>query len=221
MERPRIFRFFIIAAACLVVCMLLTLFLVRSRGVSIPLSSIISTSGQGELQATTAGYRMVDGEKQYVVPTGEALQHFFDMTKGNAASNVFLVDAPNDVSAMAVSSTVFAGYRSAEYPAVLNKPNPPRGNHWLVVFVGVAGSSPVSWIVDNVTVNDGKIRFGYHRNPIGASSLDIHYYYYWVPLGKLDDGIYSLELYDTKLKAVTLMRRVEILTPRRRRLQAT
>jgi hypothetical protein len=54
-------------------------------------------------------------------------------------------------------------------------------------------------------------------NPIGESTADIHYYYYWVPLGKLDDGVYNLELFDTDLKAVTLMRRVEIITKRRSR----
>jgi len=41
----------------------------------------------------------------------------------------------------------------------------------------------------------------------------MHQYYYWVPLGKLDDGIYKLDLYDTTLKDVTLSRRVEIESP--------
>jgi hypothetical protein len=177
---------------------------------TIPLSSIISTSGQDELQATSSGIRTVDGKREYAYPIGEALQRFSEMTKGQGASNIFLVDAPNDSAAIAVSGSVFAGYRSADYPATLNQPNSPRGNHWLVVFAGIAGSGPVRWIVEDVAVSTGRIRFSYHKNPIGESTDDVHYYYYWVPLGKLEDGIYNLELYETKQKAVTLMRRVEV-----------
>jgi hypothetical protein len=169
------------------------------------------------MQSTFTGYRMVDGEKEFVVPTGEVLQQFFEVTKGNGATNVFLVDAPNDVSAIRISSTVVAGYRSADNPVTLNQSNPPTGNYWLVVCLGIAGSSPTRWFVDNVTVNEGRVRFNYRQNPIGMSTCDIHYYYYWVPLGKLDDGVYYLELYETNLRAVTLSRRVEILPPRQRK----
>jgi hypothetical protein len=184
---------------------------------SIPLSSILSTSGQEEMQGTTSAVRMIDGEKEYVVPTGEALQRFFEVTKGNGATNIFLVDAPNDVSAIAVSATVFAGYRSVGVPVTLNQSNPPRGNHWLVVSLGVAGSSPTRWLVDSVTVNQGKIRFSYHKNAIGISTADIHNYFYWVPLGTCDYGVYYLELYETNLEAVTLSRRVEIQPPRQKK----
>ena len=180
------------------------------KPVSIPLSSILSTSGQADLQAVTPAYRIVNGKHKYVVPAGEALEQFLQATKGQGASNAFLVDAPNDVSAIAASSAVFAGYSSANSPVALNQPNPPRGNHWLVVFTGVAGSAPVRWTVDSVTVDSGRVRFNYHKAPMGISTADIHYYYFWVPLGKLADGIYNLELHETNLKAVSLMRRVEV-----------
>jgi hypothetical protein len=38
----------------------------------------------------------------------------------------------------------------------------------------------------------------------------MHRFYYWVPLGKLNPGVYAVELYDSGLEAVTLMRRVEV-----------
>ena len=218
MDRPRLYRGLRITASAvrLIMCGLLVVLWVRSRGIPIPLSSILSTSGQKDLQTATSTYRMVDGEKVYVVPTGAALEKLYEVTRGSGATSIFLVDAPNDVSAVALSGDVFAGYRSANVPVTLNKPNPPRGNHWLVVFLGIAGSGPTRWFVDSVTVDEGEIRFNYHRNPIGSSTADIHYYYYWVPLGKLDDGVYNLELYDSELRAVILMRRVEIQTPRHR-----
>jgi hypothetical protein len=220
MNRPRIARALRIAfsAICGIAMVLIIVLWVVNRGrnpsVSIPLSAILSTSGQGELQGTFDGYRMVDGKKEFVVPTGEAIQHFFETTKGSGPSNIFLVDAPNDISAIGVSSMVFAAHWSADFPVTLNEPNPPRGNHWLVVFIGVGGSEPVRWSVDSVSVGKGIIRFNYHKNKIGESTCDIHYYYYWVPVGRLDDGVYDLELYDTSLKAITLLRRVEVQSPR-------
>ncbi len=178
--------------------------------VAIPIASIISTNGQDGLQVATSGTRMVDGKQEYASPFGEALQRFFEATKGQGASNVFLVDALNASAAITVSGSVFAGYRSADRPATLNQPNPPRGNNWLVVYIGISGSNPIRWLVDSVTVDSGTIRFNYHMNPIGGSTADIHYYYFWVPLGDLKKDVYNLELYETELKAVTLMRRVEV-----------
>jgi hypothetical protein len=172
------------------------------------------TAGQGDLQPVTDAYRMVDNEKQYVVPTGAAFERFRDATKAYGTSNLFLVDAPIDVQAILVSSDALAGYRSVNFPVTLNQPNPPRGNNWLFVHLGIAGSSPVRFFVDSVLVDKGKIRFNYHRNPIGMSSMDIYYYCYWVPLGKLEDGVYNLELYDSAAKVVTLLRRVEVATKR-------
>jgi hypothetical protein len=203
--------------ACAITCVLLIALWGRSPSVSIPLSSILSTSGQGDLQSTSSGYRMVEGEKVYVVPTGAALQHLTEITKGNGATNVFVVDAPDDISAIGLSSNVFAGYRSANVPVTLSKPDPPRGNHWLVVYLGIAGSGPVRWLVESVFVEKGRIRFNYHRDPSGISTADIHYYYYWVPVGKLNDGVYYLELYDTNLRAITLARRIEVESPRPRK----
>jgi hypothetical protein len=182
----------------------------NARTSDIPLESIISTSGQAGLQATTSGAPIVGGKTEYVSPNGEALQHFLEVTKGQGASNVFLVDAPNGSAAITASGSVFAGYRSADTPANLDQPKPPRGNQWLVVFVGISGSNPVRWIVDSVTLDAARIRFNYHKNPIGVSTDDIHYYYFWVPTGNLSGGAYNLELYETELKAVTLMRRVEV-----------
>jgi hypothetical protein len=68
-------------------------------------------------------------------------------------------------------------------------------------------------------VGDGKIRFNYRTNQRGDTTCDIHYYYYWVPLGKLDAGVYYLELYDGSLDAVTLSRRIEIQPPRAKKLR--
>jgi len=179
------------------------------KSVSIALSSILSTSGQPELKTVTPAFRIVDGKQEFT-PTSGALKQRLESAKGQAASSVFLVDAPDEAAAITVSTRVFARYKSADYPATLDQPKPPRGNHWLVVFTGIAGSGPVRWIVDSVTIANGNVRFNYHKNQSGFSTDDIRYYYFWVPLGKLDDRAYELELYETNLKAITLMRRVDV-----------
>jgi len=162
------------------------------------------------LQLSTTEYRILNGQQIYVVPTGPALEHFYAATKGGVAPNMFLVDAPDASSAIEKSSNVFAGDRSADIPVSVNQRNPARGSHWLVVFLGIAGSDPIRWYVDSVSVHHRQVRFNYHRNPMEDSSSDLHYYLYWVPLGTLEQGIYQLELCDVGVQAITVTRRVVI-----------
>lgn len=175
-----------------------------SNTTTIPLESVVSTSGQTGLQHARRGTK--DGE--YVVPYGRSLDELYEHPVG--ASTIFLVDAPTLTDAVHVSTRVIAGYHTADWPPTLNKPDPPRGNYWLVVFLGIRGSGPVHWLVDSVTVQGNVVRFNYHRQGIGAETCDIHQYFYWVPLGNLDSGSYTLECYDTQAKVVTLMRRAEV-----------
>lgn len=175
----------------------------------IPLHSVVTTSGQNGLIGATAGYR--DGKP--VEEFGPLLRQILDANHFNGASNAFLVDAPSINDAMSASVGVLVGGRSALVPATLDMPNAPRGNHWLVVYLGVAGSGPVNWVLDSVSVETGRVQFNYHQHATGAETADINAYYYWVPLGKLDDGVCKLELYETGLKDVTLSRRVEIKSP--------
>lgn len=216
MANPLAFRRFryLLAAVCVILYLLFVLTR-TDKPVSIPLATILSTSGQGGLQPVSDGYQMVDGARQFIAPTGEAFERLREATKGGVAANIFLVDAFNDIEAILISKDGFLGYRSLSSPVILNDPRPSTDNYWLVVYLGIAGSSPVRWQVDSVVVNSQSIRFNYHRDPRGVTSLDIHDYFYWVPVGKLANGVYNLEMFDTSLKAVTLMRRVEIAPKRR------
>jgi hypothetical protein len=175
--------------------------------VSIPLGSVVSTSRQPELQHAQQG----TNERGYVVPYGNFLDQLHRGDGG--ASNIYLVDAPTITGAVQVSTRVSAGAHTADWPATLNMPDPPRGNYWLVVFLGIRGSSPDHWLVDSVTVEGNLVRFNYHSRGPSPETDDIHHYYYWIPLGALTSGAYNLELFDTELKAVTLMRRVEVKAP--------
>jgi hypothetical protein len=172
---------------------------------SIPLAAIVSTSGQHELEDASSGTK--NGE--YVVPYGQYLQQLYE-GGGGGASNIYLVDAPTITDAVQITTRVARQYATADWPTTLNKPDPPRGNYWLVAFLGMRGSNPTHWLVDSVTVQGNQIRFNYHGQGGGARTKDIHQYYYWIPLGYLKSGRYTLELYETALNEVTLMRRVDV-----------
>jgi hypothetical protein len=179
----------------------------KSPTLRIPLESVVATS---QVAATK---RQTNGNPDFV---NAALRQIYGPEHFDGASNLFLVDAPTIEDAVRASALVFAGARAADVPLPLNMPDPPRGNNWLVVFLGIRGSSPTNWLVDSITVNGNVIRFSYHQQGSGAETANLHAYHYWVPLGKLDSGFYTLELYDTKQSMVTLMRRVEVKTPGQR-----
>ena len=172
----------------------------------IPLGSIISTSSQGGVQITSLVHRGDGDHKSY----NGYLQQILAKGGGDISSNVFLADAPDIDGAVAAAFTVISGGRSTDIVATLNKSNPPRGNHWLFAYLGIGSSSGPPFIVDEVTVNGTTIRLAYHKPKLMAQTDDIHEYFYWVPLGKLEDGTYSLELFDSGRNEVMLTRRVVV-----------
>jgi hypothetical protein len=162
--------------------------------ITVPLYSVVSTSTQDGLERASEDSPTIGGK-----PVLKLLRES-DM----GAPSVFLVDAPTLTTAILGTHQV----RRFDRPATLNIPEPPTGNYWLAVFLGISGSTAPNWLVDSVTIQGSQIRFSYHWQ--GAKSKDEHHYYYWAPIGELNDGNYSVELYDTKLKEVALMQRVEI-----------
>ncbi len=172
----------------------------------IPLDSIVSTSSQGGLQNTSLVHRGDGDHKSYE----GYLEQIVARGGGDIASNVFLADTPDIDGAVAAAFTVISGGRSTDIVATLNQSNPPRGNNWLVAYLGIGSSSGPPFIVDEVTVNDATIRLVYHKPKLMSQTDDIHQYFYWVPLGKLNNGTYFLELFDFDSKEVMLTRRVVV-----------
>lgn len=172
----------------------------------ITLSEIVSTSIQRELKHASTNFRD-DGvfEQSY----GYQLQQIVLGSK-SGASNLFLVAAANIDDAIQASSEVLLGGAVVSPPATVNNPKALRGSHWLVAYLGVGHSSPPGCVIKAVSVNGPRIRIAYKYTHPNTVTKDIHPYYYWVPVGKLSDGLYKLEHYDTELKEITLMRLVEV-----------
>jgi len=182
--------------------------LLASNAKSIPLSSIVTTSPQRGMLHVKDVFLKKEGV-QSSAATNDYWQQFFGGAQGGA-SNAFLVDAMDARSAIDASSRVFVGMLSADTPISVNKPDPPQGNHWLVTYLGVGPSDPTWWKVESVKIDGGKVTLTYRMLRLSPCTLNFHSYYYWIPLGKLAPGTYEINLFDAKLGATTLMRRVEV-----------
>jgi hypothetical protein len=175
---------------------------------AIPLAEVIATSNQDGLQHV----HEVLPDK----PENKSTLGYFRkvVERSPGASSVFLVDAESFADAMNASASVFAGGRAAATPVPANKQKAVRGNQWLVAYLGTAHSTPLRWIVSGVSVDKSRIRLTYQEPEAFISTADSYPYFYWVPLGKLEPGAYQVELYDADEKAVTLMRRVVVESPK-------
>ena len=177
----------------------------------IDISSMMTTSPQdGMLRVTD---EIPENGDRINVSSRGYLRQILQNVTGNS-SNVFLVDATTPHDAVNASWSVFIGPFSGSTAATVNTADPVRGSHWLVAYLGTAGSEPSYWIVDKATINGRTIRLTYRIRDPGPETRDSHRYYYWVPLGTLKPDTYKVELYDAGLEEVTLMRRVEVEKPR-------
>ena len=61
-----------------------------------------------------------------------------------------------------------------------------------------------------MAVDKNRVQLGYREPEVTFKSADAHSYYFWIPLGKLEPGVYNVGMYDSGLKAVTFMRRVVV-----------
>lgn len=174
---------------------------------AIPLTEIVTTSPQKGLQSVRDVLQQNKNARQPDAADGYLRQL---LSGSNGSSNVFLVDAPNIYGALSASFSILVGGRSADTPALVNTPDPPHGGHWLVAYLGAGPSNPTWWTLESVSVEKGKVILSYRPSKPSAATDDVHQYYYWIPLGKLDSGVYELQLVDADKAAITLMRRVEV-----------
>jgi hypothetical protein len=161
--------------------------------------SVYATTGQKELKPLSTA---MDGDGKYVEPYGADL----DKLRGEAAgkATVFLV-AGKDITAAIKASRGRLGERAVGPPDQLKPAGQPV---WLVAYLGTSGSSPPAWKVEGIAVKDKLIRVSYRKG--AAVTDDVHAYLVWAPLGKLEPGVYSLELYDAAAEGPTCVRRCKV-----------
>jgi hypothetical protein len=176
--------------------------------VTVPLSSIVTTSPQkGMLHI---GELLKQQTSDQIAKSARGYQSQISQTNKGGASNVFLVDAGSAQSAIAGSYSVFVGPWSANTPAYENKPDPSRGLHWLVAYLGWGDNYTATWKVEEVCWKGNAITLKYRRKPLPEDSDQDHQYFFWAPIAKLSPGSYEVKLEDADSDTTTLIRRVEV-----------
>jgi hypothetical protein len=172
----------------------------------IPLSSIVTTSLQKGMKQTSDAFPYKDRAS---VSTNGHLQRILAGTK-SGASNVFLVDAKDMHDAVGIGARVIVGAHQADTAARQDIPKPKHYEYWMIAYLGSGPSEPAWWTVESATVQGTTVRLNYLKSPPSPATKDLHPYYFWVPVGDLENGSYQLELFDVKNNVVTLSRRVTV-----------
>lgn len=133
----------------------------------------------------------------------------------SGASNVFLVRGHNILQAVGCSWYLLCGGAHASQPVDWQSFNADKT--WMVVYLGISHSSPPMWLAENVEVSGKQIRFTYKKWPPPKSkderlvvTKDLHKYFYWIPLGKLEPGDYSVQLFDADKNHEILSRLITV-----------
>ena len=77
---------------------------------------------------------------------------------------------------------------------------------WAAAYLGSDGSVPPAYQVRAVEVRGKTIRICYERDQSPVRSCDLRSYLVWVPLGLVEPGAYTLELFDVGTREVTQSR---------------
>lgn len=99
-------------------------------------------------------------------------------------------------SAIKATRKAFAGGRQTNVPVYPDDGfNEQHKDAWLVAYFGVAGGAPPAWLLTAIEKDKMTIRLCYHKAKREPETADIHQYCSWVPLGRLEPGVYTLELF--------------------------
>lgn len=161
---------------------------------TIPLESIYSTSQQKGLIRVDQGLKNKDFRNE-----------FYTRTVRTGASNIFLVRGDSIEEAVKATWLVFVGGHPVSQPVSADLQSKSE-QYWLVGYLGAAGSDPPAWLVVSAQKVGKKVRLTYTRK--GSETDDTWPYFDWVPLGKLEPGTYTAELFDDNLQEAVLSRRI-------------
>jgi hypothetical protein len=81
---------------------------------------------------------------------------------------------------------------------------------WVAAFLGSDGSIPPAYVVRSISVTDRIVRVAYERDDSSGRTCDLSAYMIWAPLGRMDAGMYTLELFDVAAGTVTVTRRWQV-----------
>lgn len=124
--------------------------------------------------------------------------------------SLFLVSGDNVAAAIEATRRFFTTDVTMDVPITPEKPL-KDSSLWLVAYFGQAQSHPRVWTVRSVVKAKEKVQLVFQRADTSlGGTKDSRPYIFWVPLGKLDPGPYTLQAFDIEAKQVTMSQPVTI-----------
>ena len=164
--------------------------------IEIPLASVYFTDMQKGLQWT--GRRELDQNCMHALD---------ELSRPWGPSNTFLVRANSIGEAVRATWQVMNARATVDEPAA--ERDSKSDSHWVVAYFGVAEGSN-AWEIKSVGLNEQVIRFSYRKPQRLLTSRLINTYLASRPLGRLQPGVYPVELFNDETKTVVLSRRVSV-----------
>jgi hypothetical protein len=81
---------------------------------------------------------------------------------------------------------------------------------WLAAFLGADGSIPPAYKVRAIEVSGRTIRLSYERDDSSGRTCDLIGYLVWASIGRMDAGVYTIELFDSAAGNVTVTRQWQV-----------
>jgi hypothetical protein len=148
-------------------------------------------------------------EERWVREVQNDLRQISDQ-HGGGASNILLVRGNNIATAVTAAWKAFVGGRPVDSPASAIDGSTAEESLWLVAYFGTSHSEPPAWFVQSVEQTGKTLRVSFRKPDPSVTTHDLRQHLIWVPLGKLQAGTYTLELFEQGRNEVTLMRRVTV-----------
>jgi hypothetical protein len=165
----------------------------------IPLNSVYFTDQQAGLKWLTLGEADKDLQK--------VMLEVFRAISKLGASTVFLASGDNIREAFGSSWEALCHGAGTEN--LVKTENLKSNEAWLVVFFGIQGGKG-TWQITSVEIKDKQIRMSYKKPKRGAIVATMSGEMALAPLGKLEPGAYSVELFDADEQQAVLTRRVVV-----------
>ena len=155
----------------------------------IPLNRIYATFDQDDLKSADAAFEVADyAEAMNVLREG--------------SGQIVLCDGKDIAAAVKGSMDVFT-LPADPMPSTFAD---SRSSFWVAAYFGAEGSMPPAFEVRSVEVTGMTIRVSFERMPASSRSCDLRDYMIWAPVGRLESGMYTLELFDVSANNVVLVR---------------
>ena len=109
----------------------------------------------------------------------------------------------SDVSAAMKSSAVGFSVTKDQAPIVAGSTSETL---WVAAYLGTDGSIPAAYRIRAIELKGKILRVAYERDESPTRSCDLLAYMIWAPVGQVEAGAYTLELFDATAGTVTVTR---------------